>query len=71
MYYNETTFQESIISEKTLQSIAITTPPTKTTYVERETFNPTGMVVKATYSDGTTATISDYIIQHCKHQIQV
>lgn len=37
-----------------LSSIAITTAPTKTTYTEGETFDPTGMVVTATYSDAST-----------------
>ena len=34
-----------------LKSIAVTTPPTKTTYVAGENFDPTGMVVTATYED--------------------
>jgi len=38
----------------TLISIAITTPPTKITYSEGETFDPAGMVVTATYSNATT-----------------
>lgn len=37
-----------------LSSIAVTTPPTKTTYLEGETFDATGMVVTATYSDAST-----------------
>ena len=45
---------------KTLSSIAITTPPTKTTYTEGETFDPAGMVVTATYTDETTAPVTDY-----------
>lgn len=38
---------------RTLSSIAITTPP-KTTYEYGETFSASGMIVKATYDDGTT-----------------
>lgn len=38
----------------TLSSIAITTPPTKTAYEAGETFDKTGMVVTATYSDAST-----------------
>ena len=38
----------------TLSSIAITTAPTKTTYIEGESFSTTGMVVTATYSDSST-----------------
>jgi len=37
-----------------LSSIAVTTPPTKITYNEGETFDPTGMVVTATYTDAST-----------------
>ena len=37
-----------------LSSIAVTTSPTKTTYTEGETFDPTGMVVTATYADEST-----------------
>lgn len=38
---------------KVLQSIIITAPPAKTAYKFGETFSSTGMVVKATYNDGT------------------
>jgi len=41
-----------------LSSIEITTPPTKTTYTEGETFDPTGMVVTATYSDSSTGEVT-------------
>lgn len=47
-------------TEKTLSSIEITTPPTKTTYTDGETFDPTGMVVTATYSDGSTSAVNNY-----------
>lgn len=43
-----------------LQSIAITTPPTKTQYLPGETFNPAGMVVQATYSNGATLVATGY-----------
>ena len=45
---------------KTLSSIAITTAPTKTSYTAGQTFDPTGMVVTATYSDSSTAVIDTY-----------
>lgn len=38
-----------------LASIAIITPPDKTQYRPGQTFNPTGMTVRATYSNGATA----------------
>ena len=43
-----------------LVSIAITTPPAKTTYVSGETFNPAGMTVTATYSNGATLKATGY-----------
>ena len=46
--------------EKTLSNIAITTPPTKTAYTVGDTFDSTGMVVTATYSDGTRATVTGF-----------
>lgn len=42
-----------------LSSIAVTTPPTKTTYIEGESFDPTGMVVTATYADESTDDVTD------------
>lgn len=45
-----------------LISIAVTTPPTTTTYFEGHSFDPTGMVVKGTYGDGTTKEITGYTI---------
>jgi hypothetical protein len=44
----------------TVTSIAITTPPTKTQYNLGEELNTTGMVVTATYSDGSTAAVMGY-----------
>ena len=51
---------------KTVKSIEITTPPTKTEYMAGDKFDPTGMVVTAHYTDGTTAdlTENDYTIFH-------
>lgn len=43
-----------------LTGIAITTPPTKTAYKVGETFDPAGMVVTATYSNGATLTSPSY-----------
>lgn len=45
-----------------LAGISITTPPTKTTYYWGESFNPAGMVVTATYSDGTSKAVTGYTI---------
>lgn len=43
-----------------LTSLAITTPPAKTTYTQGETFDPAGMVVTATYSNGATLKCTGY-----------
>ena len=43
---------------KKVDHIEITTPPTKTEYKAGEDFDPTGMVVTAHYTDGTTADLS-------------
>ena len=45
---------------KALSSIAITTAPTKTTYSEGESFSTTGMVVTATFDDGSTDASPEY-----------
>ena len=45
-------------SEAYVTAIAITTDPAKTEYYLGETLDTTGMVVTATYSDGTTAEIT-------------
>ncbi len=43
-----------------LTSIKITVPPSKVTYTEGESFDPTGMEVKAVYDDGTETVVTDY-----------
>lgn len=45
-----------------LQSIAVTTPPAKTGYTVGESFDKTGMVVTATYSDGSTKAVDGYTL---------
>ena len=47
----------------TLESIAVTTLPTKTTYITGEAFDPAGMVVTAYYSDGSSATVIGYTLE--------
>lgn len=48
------TFMLASCTNGELQSIEITTQPTKTQYVAGETFNPAGMVVTATYEGDKT-----------------
>lgn len=45
-----------------LESISITTPPTKVAYTRGESFDTTGMVVTATYSNHHTAAVTGYTI---------
>jgi len=44
----------------TLSSIEVTQNPVKTSYYVNETFNPSGLVVTANYSDGTSKQVNDY-----------
>lgn len=50
----------TVQASHTLVSIAITTPPTRTVYEAGESFNPSGMVVTATYDDNETAVVENY-----------
>jgi hypothetical protein len=47
-----------VVEANALASIAITTVPVNLLYAAGETFNPTGMVVKASYTNGTTVTLT-------------
>lgn len=51
---------------KTVKSIEITTPPTKTEYMAGDKFEPKGMEVTAVYKDDTTAVLprEKYVIFH-------
>lgn len=44
-----------------IEKIEITTAPDKTAYIVGETFDPTGMVVTATYANGKTRDITRYV----------
>lgn len=41
--------------------IEVTSTPTKTAYIVGDQFDPSGMVVKATFADGSTAVITDQV----------
>ena len=56
------TFAPSTPATKTLSSIAVKTAPTKTTYTAGENFDPAGMVIEATYNDGSTAAVTGYTV---------
>lgn len=55
-YGGKTTTQSISVSAVTLTSIAVSTAPTKTTYVVDETFDPTGLVITRNYSNSTSDT---------------
>ena len=54
--------QPITVAAKALDHIAITTAPTKTTYVAGQPFSSSGMVVKAYYTNGLDETVTDYSI---------
>ena len=47
---------------RTVSSIAVEKAPTKLVYAEGEALDMTGLVVKAQFSDGSTALITDYTV---------
>lgn len=49
-------------TQTTLTAIEITTAPTRNTYAEGASFEKTGMVITAKYSDGTTKQITNYTV---------
>lgn len=44
-----------------IEKLEVTTPPNKLEYMEGECFDPTGMTVTATYANGKTRDVTDYI----------
>ena len=56
-------FCEGYPTLRELQSIKIDTPPSKTMYAQGENFDKTGMVVTATYSDGSTVPVTGYTVE--------
>lgn len=47
---------------KSLTGLSIGSKPTKTTYIEGESLNTSGLVVNASYSDNTTAAVTGYTL---------
>lgn len=59
--YNESVSNEDAEPEEvTLESIEVNTPPDKVEYLAGESFDPTGMIIIANYSNGTTEEIDNY-----------
>lgn len=54
------TFLPFLNQKAEVASISVTTKPTKTDYEVGDKFDPTGMVVTATYADGTEEAVTDY-----------
>lgn len=53
---------KEVFETRELTGISVTTQPTKTSYVPGESFDRTGMVVKANYSDGTSEEVNAYSV---------
>lgn len=49
-------------SERTVEKVEITRQPDKVVYEEGETFDPEGMTVQVTFSDGSSEEVTDYTI---------
>ena len=62
-YQGKTADVPVTVTAKKITSIAVTTPPTKTSYIEGEEFNPAGMVVTVTYDNGTSEAVTGYVVQ--------
>lgn len=56
------TYQAFYEVKKLLNKIEVTQEPIKTNYMEGQDFDPTDMIVTATYSDGSTKEVIDYTI---------
>ncbi len=61
-YQGKTATQPITVEKNTVTNLSIETPPTKLQYFEGENFDTVGMVIKATYKNGTTKIITDYTI---------
>ena len=51
-----------VYGSRTLVSITVTTPPSKTTYEAGDAFDRTGMVITATYDDNSTSIVKNYSV---------
>ena len=61
-YGGKSTFIAVTVNKRTLKSVKITKAPNKTKYNPGEAFDKTGMVVTATYNNGTTKAVTDYTV---------
>ena len=61
LYLTSVTVVWEVVEKSPLASIAVTTQPAKVAYVEEEVFNKAGMVVTATYEDGSTKDVTNSV----------
>lgn len=54
--------EQAVTVNKVLSKISVTTVPNKLVYAPGDTFSSAGMVITATYTDGTSAAVSGYTI---------
>ncbi|MGN1106667.1 MAG: bacterial Ig-like domain-containing protein, partial [Huintestinicola sp.] len=57
-YGGKTAAQKINVSENTLASIAVSSAPKKTSYIEGESFDPAGLVLTLTYDNGETENVA-------------
>lgn len=62
-YEDKTVTLPITVEKNTVEELKIKTPPTKTTYKAGHAFEKEGMVVEATYKDGTVKNVTDYTIK--------
>lgn len=55
------------VSPVSLNKILIFRKPDKTSYIKGEEINTAGMIVKAQYTNGTTKTVTDYIVESARN----
>lgn len=63
-YEDKSVEQEIRVEKNNVVELKLKSPATKTEYKEGQSFNTTGMVIEATYKDGTTKEISDYKVEN-------
>lgn len=62
-YEDKSVEQEISVEKNNVVELKVKSPATKTEYKEGQNFDTTGMVIEATYKDGTTKEISDYRVE--------
>ncbi len=63
-YENKSAEQPITVEKNSVTELKIKTPPTKTEYKEGQNFDKTGMVIEATFQNGSKREITDYTIEN-------